>query len=198
MQDINKEDIFWHDYQTKARSTAIYPRQGKNPLYPMLGLIGEIGEIANKVKKIMRDDNDQITEKHRSEIGDEIGDVLWYVANLCYELSINMHILEIDVPKKESCTDVWTFLYGAILNMHQVASNLGSYTFFISRDTAFLKKQIPKSHNLLVNDLNEILIQLHDIIQILELDLRKIATQNIEKLFDRKDRGVLGGSGDGR
>jgi NTP pyrophosphatase (non-canonical NTP hydrolase) len=200
MQDINEEDIFWHDYQTKARSTAIYPRQGKNLLYPMLGLIGEIGEIANKVKKIIRDDHDQITPECRQAIGGEIGDVLWYVANLCSELSIDMRVLNVDAPEEESCVGTAILLYQSTINMHYIMMSrvgLEIKNFMDGCGDEFP----PVSWNLkqrLIYDFNLFLLSLHTIVRVLELDLREIATQNMEKLFDRKDRGVLGGSGDER
>jgi NTP pyrophosphatase (non-canonical NTP hydrolase) len=78
------------DYQEIAKSTAVYPNIGKNPYYPALGLAGEAGEVADKVKKIMRDHNGEITEDMREKIVKEIGDVLWYVAAMCWELGVNL------------------------------------------------------------------------------------------------------------
>jgi len=77
------------EYQEKAWQVAVYPRKGNNIYYPALGL-GETGETQNKVKKIMRDHNDQITDDMRTAIGKELGDVLWYVAAMCTELKISM------------------------------------------------------------------------------------------------------------
>jgi NTP pyrophosphatase (non-canonical NTP hydrolase) len=77
-----------NDYQTKARETAVYPKTSvqTNIFYPTLGLAGEAGEIANKVKKVIRDDNSQLTEERRLDLLDECGDVLWYLAELVGEL----------------------------------------------------------------------------------------------------------------
>jgi NTP pyrophosphatase (non-canonical NTP hydrolase) len=75
-------------YQEKSRKTALYPDAGKNIVYPTLGLTGEAGEIANKVKKISRDEGGVLTEETRSKITDELGDVLWYVAQLATELGV--------------------------------------------------------------------------------------------------------------
>lgn len=78
------------EYQERSRSTALYRGVGSNPYYPTLGLAGEAGEIANKVKKIMRDDNDVITEQKREEIRGELGDVLWYTAQIATEFNLSL------------------------------------------------------------------------------------------------------------
>lgn len=78
------------DYQQEAKKTAIYPNVGSNFVYPTLGLAGEAGEIANKVKKIIRDKDNQISEEDRQEIGKELGDVLWYLAQIATELGVSL------------------------------------------------------------------------------------------------------------
>ncbi len=77
-------------YQINSRTTAIYPNQGKNLAYPVLGLCGETGEIAEKVKKIMRDKGGVIDEADKEAIMKEIGDVLWYLAQISTELEISL------------------------------------------------------------------------------------------------------------
>jgi NTP pyrophosphatase (non-canonical NTP hydrolase) len=76
----------FNDYQRQARQTAMYPDLGQNLQYPTLGLCGEAGEVAEKVKKIMRDRGGVCTEEDRLAIARELGDCLWYVANLATEL----------------------------------------------------------------------------------------------------------------
>lgn len=77
-------------YQTLSRATAIYPNQDNNIYYPAMGLVGEAGEVINKVKKVMRDDADVLTDEKREQIAQEIGDVLWYSAQLATELGMNL------------------------------------------------------------------------------------------------------------
>ena len=77
-------------YQDAARLTAIYPDVGNNPIYPTLGLSGEAGEVADKVKKVLRDRNGQFDDSVRAEIALELGDVLWYVAQLASELGYEL------------------------------------------------------------------------------------------------------------
>jgi len=90
----------FNEYQEKARLTAKYPNMGNNLTYPTLGLTGEAGEIANKVKKIERDDNGILTLNTRDQLIDELGDVLWYIAALATELSVDLNdIASINIDK---------------------------------------------------------------------------------------------------
>ncbi|HPM38838.1 MAG TPA: nucleoside triphosphate pyrophosphohydrolase family protein, partial [Candidatus Pacearchaeota archaeon] len=80
----------------KARQTAIYPNKDNNFIYPTLGLVGEAGEVAEKMKKVLRDNDGVISEEKREEITKELGDVLWYIANLSKELNVSLE----DVAQK--------------------------------------------------------------------------------------------------
>lgn len=86
----NKFKLTFGEYEKEAGKTALYP--GRNNLkglnYAVLGLVGESGEIANKLKKILRGDY-AISDIQHSLIA-ELGDVLWYVAAIAYELDVNL------------------------------------------------------------------------------------------------------------
>ena len=77
------------EYQHLSRRTAEYPRDAWLA-YPALGLSGEAGEVAEHAKKAIRDDNGQITEERRAAMAKELGDVLWYVAQLASELQLDL------------------------------------------------------------------------------------------------------------
>ena len=77
-------------YQKIARETALYPNLGSNYIYPTLGLVGEAGEVAEKVKKIIRDKKGIFDEESKKAIKKELGDVLWYLANLCTEFDFKL------------------------------------------------------------------------------------------------------------
>ena len=77
-------------YQKQARLTAKYPNLGSNNIYPTLGLVGEAGEVAEKVKKVIRDKKGIFDEESKKGIKKELGDVLWYVSNLCNEFSFEL------------------------------------------------------------------------------------------------------------
>ena len=76
-------------YQKKARLTAQYPNLGSNNIYPTLGLVGETGEVAEKVKKVIRDKKGIFDEESKKAIKKELGDVLWYLSNLCNEFGFS-------------------------------------------------------------------------------------------------------------
>ncbi len=78
------------EYQREARKTAVYPNLGSNVYYPALGLAGEAGEVCEKIKKIMRDDDGQVSDEKRAAVSKELGDVLWYVANTAAEFNLHM------------------------------------------------------------------------------------------------------------
>ena len=79
------------NYQIEARKTAIYPNKDKNFIYPTLGLVGESGAVAEKIKKVLRDKNGNFDYESKTAIKKELGDVLWYLANLCNELDFTLN-----------------------------------------------------------------------------------------------------------
>ena len=78
------------DYQRRSRATAVYPDAGANLTYPALGLCGEAGEVAEKVKKAIRDDGGLLTAARRDALAGELGDVLWYVAQVATEAGLDL------------------------------------------------------------------------------------------------------------
>jgi NTP pyrophosphatase (non-canonical NTP hydrolase) len=84
------------DYQERSRVTAVYPDAGANLLYPTLGLCGEAGEVAEKVKKMVRDDGGVLSAQRRDALAGELGDVLWYVAQLATEAGLDLDAIARD------------------------------------------------------------------------------------------------------
>ena len=72
-------------YQQQALSTAIYP-QNRALEYLALKLCGESGEVAEKIGKSIRD-NKPLDDL---DMAKELGDVLWYVANLAQFLGYDL------------------------------------------------------------------------------------------------------------
>ena len=81
----------FNEYQNKAKQFAIYKFQDK-VTYPALGLASEAGEVCGKIKKVMRDTDGILNLKYKYdrvlEIKSELGDVLWYIANIAEDLDI--------------------------------------------------------------------------------------------------------------
>ena len=77
-------------YQKQARLTAQYPNLGSNNIYPTLGLVGEAGEVAEKVKKVIGDKKGIFDDESKKGIKKELGDVLWYLSNLCNEFDFKL------------------------------------------------------------------------------------------------------------
>ena len=87
-------------YQIEARKTAIYPNKDKNFIYPTLGLVGESGEVAEKIKKVLRDKNGNLDDDSKLALKKELGDVLWYLSNLCDELGFSLNdIAKVNLEK---------------------------------------------------------------------------------------------------
>lgn len=90
-------------YQKQCKKTAVYPKVGKGFVYPLIGLTGETGEVAEKIKKLFRDDKGKLTPERKEEISKELGDVLWYVAQLSTELGIKFSdVVEGNIKKLAS------------------------------------------------------------------------------------------------
>ena len=75
-------------YQEKAAEFDLYDRgdninlESPGFVEKVLGLAGEAGETADKVKKIIRDRGGRASEEDKEALVKELGDVLWYVANI--------------------------------------------------------------------------------------------------------------------
>lgn len=82
------------EYQKESRATAQYDNMGDEFVYPTLGLVGEVGEVAEKIKKLMRNHNvnrpSEMTEEQKGELKKELGDVLWYLAQISTECGFDL------------------------------------------------------------------------------------------------------------
>ncbi len=90
-------------YQRASRKTALYPAIGHGVIYPTLGLANEAGEVAGKVKKVFRDKAGVIGDAEREALTAELGDVLWYLAQVASELGLSLdRIAEHNLEKLSS------------------------------------------------------------------------------------------------
>ena len=90
----------FNEYQQKSRQTALYPAIGHPVIYPTLGLVNEAGEVAGKIKKVFRDKDGQISTETRHALKAELGDVLWYLAQVATELGLTLdEVAEANIVK---------------------------------------------------------------------------------------------------
>jgi NTP pyrophosphatase (non-canonical NTP hydrolase) len=90
----------FNEYQQKSRKTALYPAIGHPVIYPTLGLVNEAGEVAGKIKKVFRDKDGHISEETRQALKAELGDVLWYLAQVSTELGLTLdEVAEANITK---------------------------------------------------------------------------------------------------
>ena len=86
---VPKSDTF-AVYQRESRRTWGVIETNHSIVYPTLGLTNEAGEVAGKVKKIFRDHGGQISVEDREALKHELGDVLWYLTQICTELGLTL------------------------------------------------------------------------------------------------------------
>jgi NTP pyrophosphatase (non-canonical NTP hydrolase) len=77
-------------YQQASRKTWGVISMDSPIVYPTLGLTNEAGEVAGKIKKIFRDKGGTISAEDREALKYELGDVLWYLTQICTELGLTL------------------------------------------------------------------------------------------------------------
>lgn len=77
-------------YQRESRKTWGVIPMNHPIVYPTMGLVNEAGEVAGKIKKIFRDREGVISDNDRQELKKELGDVLWYLTQICTELDLTL------------------------------------------------------------------------------------------------------------
>jgi NTP pyrophosphatase (non-canonical NTP hydrolase) len=80
------------EYQKLANSTAIFskPDMHYKLMYLSMGTAGETGEVIEKVKKLIRPVEIVISDEKRDDLKKEIGDVLWYISQLAFQLGLSL------------------------------------------------------------------------------------------------------------
>ena len=77
------------EYQSKAQRTDQTSEADlKGVLVPLLGLAGEVGSLLVAYKKHMRDG--EAHRLFREQIGEDLGDLLWYLANVATKFGLDL------------------------------------------------------------------------------------------------------------
>lgn len=93
------------EYQQTSLRTWNPPSRDKvfDILYLTLGVVGEAGEVAEKIKKVLRNDLGVFSEDKKLELKKELGDVIWYLSTLSYELGFSFNdVAQMNVDKLSS------------------------------------------------------------------------------------------------
>ena len=186
------------EYSEKARSLAIYCDNSPwaKFAYPALGLADEFGELLDK-----------ITLSHtytKEDIAAELGDVLWYLVNVSEDAGtsfIDLLNMFVDI-RITSFTQL-----GSYINVSSdIRPSIVRGPVHTGRIAGVAKKMIRDTNGVLTleklkivhESLKEIIVCLYQIAWTWGINMDDVAQGNIKKLFSRKERGVLQGSGDNR
>ena len=199
------------EYEAGTAETAIYPEVGSG-FYAALryvghGLTGEIGEISEKIKKVYRDEEGILSDEKVRELVLECGDVLWYLTRASVEHSVGLfETLQTDTPADtfDNMNFNWynednnlldqdmSILDRASHYVSGMAEWNGAYIGEI-RSYDYLNSSIAAQYAL-----SSIALNLNELLKVLGSSMGQAAQLNHNKLFSRKDRGDIGGSGDNR
>lgn len=164
------------DYQARALETAL--PTALTPEYLVPGLVAEVGELFGVQAKAVRDDWDE--EQIKTALVKEYGDVAWFAAVLIHEYREVIKISEtVYLYPGSSRADAMNLL------MEHATALSEDHSDSFSVDVRYEANQIWR----LLEENSE---------KITGSSFDEVLEANLAKLADRKERGVIGGSGDER
>lgn len=94
----------FNEYQEKSNKTATYDSSESRLFYLGLGIADEAGEVAGKLKKFIRDHGvhtfEDLTDAQKEDLMKEVGDVLWYAAQLARQCGYTFdHVAQMNIEK---------------------------------------------------------------------------------------------------
>lgn len=181
-------------YMRKTRETAVYPKNYERD-YVIHGLTDELGELLETVKENSPGGKETVSypvtgQKHTEDICKEMGDCTWYLARLCDHFGFSFDRLNITITSDERRT----YSRGEELVQESLlqAARINGYQKKSVRDNADKQKAIKQAAQGVFSNLQKAAHHLG----LYNLDV--VLERNLNKLFDRKDRGKLHGDGDDR
>ena len=168
---LQKTEITFRTYEEAIQKTEVLNKDSHFTVY-QLGLSGEIGELLTEIKKDKRWDVGDI--EHSQAICQELGDCLWYLAQMCRLVDGSLHKIAgfddytcIDVIQKETKDNV----------IFELANDLVIYNGILCDE---LKKECDVK-----KVLNDLLCCLVAIASTSDMSLSEIAQINMEKTLKR-------------
>lgn len=194
----------FEEYRIKADVVAQYPgRMSKDGIaYCLMGVGGESGELLEKVKKIYRDKNSIIDEEAKEWLIKEMGDIFWYCSQIYSETKTCFNNLYLIPGYVLAINDFQEYVKSSLSKKYNNSVlDLMERCFLLLKDVGrllgvYVDRDISKIDLLL--KITNILYHLAVICIIIDTTLENVAKTNIEKLYSRKARGKLQGSGDNR
>lgn len=182
-------NLSFMEYTFKAAETAIYPNAGKDLTYPCLGLKGEIGEVCEHLKKTIRDDEGVFSEVRLRSLNKELGDVAWYMAALVRTLPGDESIsVKLARPAGQGVTpSEHPELLPAIAQTDKLAYYATQCSPNVLADDRSIGSLVCVCY-----------VHWRNVCLSLGFDPSTVLADNLVKLLDRKERGVIKGSGDER
>jgi NTP pyrophosphatase (non-canonical NTP hydrolase) len=156
-------------YKAEIKQFAAY----KEPDYPAYLLVEEIGEYFGKIAKSKRGD---VIENLTDAKLKELGDICWAAAEMC-------NVMGISISESEKLTP---YFQGVIFRILEHAAYVATDMF------------IPESKGISKLFMIEIFQWIEYEARNLGSTLCAVMEMNITKLHDRKNRGVISGTGDNR
>lgn len=169
-------------YQEMTEETAVYPKEHGGH-YLALGLCDEVAELLEKVKQ----SDGKIT--HQGRVIGEAGDVLWYAARLCAHHGFSLGDMIVGVMAHE---------YTGLADLRSVMDNV---VLAAGRIAGCAKKKLrdgTDKRGVVHQGIVDVLQGINLVSKAFGCNILVTAMQNQDKLFGRKERGTLQGSGDDR
>lgn len=105
--NVNEYQLQAHNFADYTKPWIINEKAQQNLcceyVYPALGLAKEAGEVAGKFAKAIRDCNGEIDAERKDAIIEELGDVTWFVAELCTLMNVGLEeVMQKNIDKLTS------------------------------------------------------------------------------------------------